>query len=156
MREKPEGIVNSQGGSKVMLPPALIILHKNEESRSGSISFGNLHPSPDSSFLLLSESLTSEIQWCKTGRKTATARLEEFTYYKIFRLRFLFSVDYSMTSFVDKAENRPCFKNFSAEREDVGGRLRMEVRKSPCPEPLVFLSSRSGVRTHPPSSQNTF
>ena len=52
MREKPEGIVNSQGGSKVMLPPALIILHKNEESRSGSISFGNLHPSPDSSFLL--------------------------------------------------------------------------------------------------------
>ena len=50
-REKPEGIVNSQGGSKVMLPPALIILHKNEESRSGSISFGNLHPSPDSSFL---------------------------------------------------------------------------------------------------------
>ena len=51
VREKPEGIVNSQGGSKVMLPPALIILHKNEESRSGSISFGNLHPSPDSSFL---------------------------------------------------------------------------------------------------------
>ena len=52
-REKPEGIVNSQGSSNVMLPPALIILHKNEESRSGSISFGNLHPSPDSSFLLL-------------------------------------------------------------------------------------------------------
>ena len=51
VREKPEGIVNRQGGSKVMLPPALIILHKNEESRSGSISFGNLHPSPDSSFL---------------------------------------------------------------------------------------------------------
>ena len=53
VREKPEGIVNSQGGSKVMLPPAHIILHKNEESRSGSISFGNLHPSPDFSFLLL-------------------------------------------------------------------------------------------------------
>ena len=51
VREKPEGIVNSQGGSKVMLPPAFIILHKNEESRSGSISFGTLHPSPDSSFL---------------------------------------------------------------------------------------------------------
>ena len=49
--ETPEGIVNHQGGSKVMLPPALIILHKNEESRSGSIFFGNLHPSPDSSFL---------------------------------------------------------------------------------------------------------
>ena len=48
---KSEGVVNNQDGSKTMLPPALIILHKNEESRSGSISFGNLHPSPDSSFL---------------------------------------------------------------------------------------------------------
>ena len=52
MRWKSEGVVNNQDGSKIMLPPALIILHKNEESRSGSISFGNLHPSPDSSFLL--------------------------------------------------------------------------------------------------------
>ena len=45
----------SAGGSKIMLPPAHMIIHKNEELRSGSISFGNLHPSPDSSFLLLKE-----------------------------------------------------------------------------------------------------
>ena len=38
-----------------MLPPAPMILHKNEDSRSGSISSGNLQPSPDSSFLLMGQ-----------------------------------------------------------------------------------------------------
>ena len=52
VRWQSEGVVNNQDGSKVMLPPTYILLRKNGESRSGSISFGNLHPSPDSSFLL--------------------------------------------------------------------------------------------------------
>ena len=51
VRWKSEGVVNNQDGSKIMLPPTYNKKKKNGESRSGSISFGNLHPSPDSSFL---------------------------------------------------------------------------------------------------------
>ena len=54
-------------------------------------------------------------------RNREKARLEGLTYSKAFRPRLAFhSVDYSMTFPADIAENRPHFKNLSAEVEGVG------------------------------------
>ena len=111
MREKPEGIVNSHGGSKVMLPPALIILHKNEESRSGSISFGNLHPSPDSSFLFWD--IFNNTPGINTHCPCKTARLGELIICKTFRPRLCFLQPvYSLTSPLKRPENSPISKYF--------------------------------------------
>ena len=122
VRWKSEGVVNNQDGSKVMLPPTYILLRKNGESRSGSISFGNLHPSPDSSFLLWDtfNNALNKIHIAHAKRRGLEAVL--FVKSSGLPAAPLFSSACLFINFPFEASRKQLhFERFSAERETMDG-----------------------------------